>query len=255
MGWNSLRDPRTAPGFGRAAVGGVVLLTLTGIYGWYAHLHLLSVHWDAVVVVLVTMIGFVVIGARSPWLLCWLMFPLWLSDCQMDAVDTPLFRVPGDSVAVQGLQVHGAHRIEVVIRTGSRGSRDRSRHIFAPVAPPDWQPGDPVPLWAHAWLGEFADPQHVLDDWTRSYDRVIAPSRKTELALPPTFGPFAEQARARLGAVRPLPLVQWRRYEEDMPQAAVRALAWPVIAMSLAWLLLVRHARRRMLRAERQATG
>lgn len=256
MSWDNLMDPRTAPGFGRAALGGVILLAVTGLYGWYAHLHALSVYWDAVVVVLVTMIGFVVIGARSPWLLCWMMFPVWLSECQMDAVDTPLFRASRDIISVQGLQVHDAHRVEVVIRTGGiRGRRDRSRHIFAPVAAPDWQPGDPVPLWTHARLGEFVDPAHVLADWRHAHDRVIGLSRQTELALPQTFRPFAEQARAPLGALRPRPLVQWRRYEADMPQAALRAVAWPVIVLSLMWLLLVRYARRRMLRAEQRSRG
>jgi len=57
MGWNALIDPRTAPGFGQAALGGVVILAITGIYGWYAHLHVLPIYWDTVVVALMTMGG------------------------------------------------------------------------------------------------------------------------------------------------------------------------------------------------------
>jgi hypothetical protein len=256
MGWNALIDPRTAPGFGQAALGGVVILAITGIYGWYAHLHVLPIYWDTVVVALMTMGGFAVIGARSRWLLAWIMFPLWLSECQMDTVDTPLFRTAGDTVNTQGLRVHSEESIEVVIRIGGiRGDRERSRHIFAPVAPPEWSPGDPVLLWAHERIGEFSDTEPVLDRWHVSHDRVMLPSRKTQLSLPQTRGPFAEQARERFGLTRPAQVVQWREYHDDLPRAAMRAVIWPVVAMSVFWLLLVNHARRRALRTKRLHTG
>lgn len=256
MAWNALIDPRSAPGFGQAALGGVVILAITGIYGWHAHLHVLPIYWDTVVVALMTIGGFLVIGARSPWLLAWVMFPVWLSECQMDTVDTPLFRTAGDTVNTRGLQVHAEESVDVVIRIGGiRGSGERSRHIFAPVAPQDWRPGEPVPLWAHARIGEFADPEPVLERWRVPQDQVLLPSRKTQLDLPQTRGPFAEQARARFGITRPAQVVQWRGYHDDLPRAAVRAVVWPVAALSLVWLLLVNHARRRARRAERLHSG
>lgn len=138
---------------------------------------------------------------------------------------------------------------------GIRGDRERSRHIFAPVAPPEWRPGDPVLLWAHERIGEFSDLEPVLARCRVLHDRVMLPSRKILLSLPQTRGPFAEQARERFGLTRPAQVVQWRGYHDDLPRAARRAVVWPVVAMSVFWVLLVNHARRRTRRAERLHSG
>ncbi len=84
---------------------------------------------------------------------------------------------------------------------------------------------------------------------------LLLPSRKTQVSLPQTRGPFAEQARERFGLTRPAQVVQWRAYHDDLPRVAMRAVIWPVVAMSVFWQLLVNHARRRARRAERLHSG
>jgi len=222
-----------------AALRGVGMLAGVAVYSALAQTLILPPVFDLVAALLFGVIGMIVVGLPSVVLLLWLIFPFTLLQLQSMALTTPLILREGDIAATAGMRVHADHVIVVTSEFKKRRGVGWTNHYFAPVAPPDWARGDPVPYWAYAWDQiRPPDPQRHTPDWQVGRDAVLALGREDAHRVRGVTAQFVEHALFH-DVTLPIRAVQWRAAPHDAQERALIAWIAPLLHTILGWLAVV----------------
>lgn len=215
------------------------MLVTVAVYSALAQILVLPPVFDLVAALLFGIGGMVVVGLPSVVLLLWLIFPFTLLQLQSMALTTPLILREGDVADTAGMLVHADHVIVVTSEFKKRRGVGWTNHYFAPVAPPDWARGDPVPYWAFAWDQiRPPDPRRHTPDWEGVRDAVLTLGREDAHRLRGVTAQFAEHALFH-DVTLPIRAVQWRAAPHDAQQQSLTAWIAPLLHTVLGWLAVV----------------